>query len=429
MMTFASSLATATLFALVSLLAPAAGRAVPPQSVPDAAAIGPRLLQDGAVKSALDRIRQEEARVVEDQVRLCEIPAPPFKEMTRAEAYRQAFLALGLENVRIDKVGNVLGERPGLAPRPHVVFSAHLDTVFPEGTDVTTSRSGSVIKGPGIGDDCRGLAVVLAVARAMNAANIPTPGTITFVGTVGEEGLGDLRGVKHLFNEELKGRIDKFVSVDGTGLGITHVAVGSLRYRVTFKGPGGHSYGAFGIANPIHALGRAMAKIGDLQVPREPKTTFNVGRIGGGTSVNSIPFEAWMEVDMRSADQAALTALDANFHKAVDTALAEEHERWGNRGRLTVEKTVVGSRPAGRGGENTPIVQAALSVSKALGLQASIDEGSTDSNIPISLGIPAVTIDGGGRGTGAHSLDETFDATDSWQGTARAFLLALALAR
>jgi acetylornithine deacetylase/succinyl-diaminopimelate desuccinylase-like protein len=424
------SIVAAAVWLLAASLSPVSRPARASAQAPqDPSTIGARLLQDASVKSAIDRLRQDEPRVIEDQVRICEIPAPPFKEGRRAEAYRDAFVALGLKNVRIDKAGNVLGERPGLSPRPHVVFSAHLDTVFPEGTAVTTSRTGNIIKGPGIGDDCRGLAVVLAVARMMNSANIQTPGTITFVGTVGEEGLGDLRGVKHLFSEELKGRIDKFVSVDGTGLGITHVAVGSLRYRVTFKGPGGHSYGAFGIANPIHALGRAIARIGDLQVPREPKTTFNVGRIGGGTSVNSIAFDAWMEVDMRSADQAALTALDANFHRAVDAALAEENERWANRGRLTVDKQVVGNRPAGRGGENSPIVQAALSVTKALGLQASIDEGSTDSNIPISLGIPAVTIDGGGRGTGAHSLDEAFDTSDSWQGTARAFLLARALAR
>ena len=423
------ALAAAVALALPFVSSRSSARVPPQAPARDSASIGAQMLQEPAIKAAVDRIRRDEAQVIEDQIRLCEIPAPPFKEGARAEAYRQAFQALGLQNVRIDKVGNVLGERPGLATRPHVVFSAHLDTVFPEGTNVRTSRSGSVIRGPGIGDDCRGLAVVLAVARVMNEAGVQTPGTVTFVGTVGEEGLGDLRGVKHLFNEELKGRIDKFVSVDGTGLGITHVAVGSLRYRVTFKGPGGHSYGAFGLANPIHALGRAIAKVGDLQVPREPKTTFNVGRVGGGTSVNSIAFEAWMEVDMRSADQAALTALDANFHKAVDTALAEENERWGNRGRLTVEKTLVGNRPAGRSAADSPIVQAAVSVTRALGLAASVDEGSTDSNIPISLGIPAVTIDGGGRGTGAHSLDEAFDGTDSWQGTARAFLLALAIAR
>ena len=309
------------------------------------------------------------------------------------------------------------------------MFTAHLDTVFPEETKVQTSRSGSIIKGPGIGDDCRGLAVLLGVVRAMNGAAVQTPGSITFVGTVGEEGLGDLRGVKHLFNEELKGRIDRFVSIDGTGLGITHVAVGSLRYRVTFKGPGGHSYGAFGIANPVHALGRAIGRIADIEVPRLPKTTFNVGRIGGGTSVNTIAADAWMEVDMRSADPAALTALDAGFQKALDVALAEENERWGNNGRLTMEKAVVGHRPAGAIAADAPIVLAAVSVTRALGVQPRLDEGSTDSNIPISLGIPAVTIDGGGSATGAHTIAETFDTTDSWQGTARALLLAIALAK
>jgi acetylornithine deacetylase/succinyl-diaminopimelate desuccinylase-like protein len=263
----------------------------------------------------------------------------------------------------------------------------------------------------------------------MADANVQTEGSITFVGTVGEEGLGDLRGVKQLFEGELKGTIDRFVSVDGTGLGITHIGVGSKRYRVAFKGPGGHSYGAFGLANPIHALGRAIAKIGDFQVPNEPKTTFNVGRVGGGTSVNSIAFEAWAEVDMRSADAAALLSVDANFHRAVDTALEEENVRWGNRGKLAVDKTLVGDRPAGRTPAKSAIVQAAVSVTTALGLAVSLDEGSTDANIPMSLGIPAVTIDGGGRGLGAHSLGETFDSTNSEQGTARALLLAIALAR
>ena len=391
--------------------------------------IGTRLMQDAAVKAALDRVKRDEPHVLEEQVRLCEIPAPPFKEARRAEAYRQAFQSLGLTNVRIDRVGNVLGERRGLAPRPHLVFSAHLDTVFPEETRVQTSRTGTVIKGPGISDDCRGLAVILGVVRALNDGNIQTPGSITFVGTVGEEGLGDLRGVKHPFNVELKGRIDRFVSVDGAGLGITHISVGSLRYRVAFKGSGGHSYGDFGIANPVHALGRAIEKIAGLQVPRQPKTTFNVGRIGGGTSVNAIASDAWMEVDLRSSDRAALTALDAGFQKSLGVALAEENERWGNRGRLTLEKTLVGDRPAGRTAADAPIVQAAVSVTRALGLAVSLEESSTDSNIAMSLGIPAVTVDGGGSATGAHSLDEEFDTTDSWKGTARALLLAVGLAQ
>jgi acetylornithine deacetylase/succinyl-diaminopimelate desuccinylase-like protein len=193
--------------------------------------VGERLMSDAAVKTAIEAIRRNEPDVVEEQIRLCEIPAPPFGEKRRADAYKASFEALGLENVRIDEAGNVLGERPGLAARPHLVFGAHLDTVFPEGTIVRTTRSGSTIKGPGIADDCRGLAVLLGVVRAINEVGIRTPGTITFVGTVGEEGLGDLRGVKHLFDEELKGRIDRFVSVDGAGIGITRTAVGSHRYR------------------------------------------------------------------------------------------------------------------------------------------------------------------------------------------------------
>jgi acetylornithine deacetylase/succinyl-diaminopimelate desuccinylase-like protein len=391
--------------------------------------IGERLMAEAPVKAAVDFVRTNEPHVIEEQVRLCEIPAPPFKERRRAEAYKQTFESLGLQNVRIDAAGNVLGERPGLAARPHLVFSAHLDTVFPEGTDVATRRVGSTIQGPGIADDCRGLAVLLGVIRAMNEARIHTAGAITFVGTVGEEGLGDLRGVKHLFNEELKGRIDRFVAVDGAGFGITRTAVGSRRYRITFKGPGGHSYGAFGIANPVHALGRAIAGIAELQVPTEPKTTFNVGRIEGGTSVNSIAFAASMEVDLRSADRAALAALDAGFHRAVDQALAEENERWNNRGRLSVDKKLVGDRPGGQVPADSLVIGAAVSVTRVLGLSATLDEGSTDSNVPISLGIPAVTIDGGGSAKGTHSLGEEFDTTNSWQGTARALLLALALAR
>jgi acetylornithine deacetylase/succinyl-diaminopimelate desuccinylase-like protein len=412
----------AGLVALVVAVSPLRAQQAP-------AEIGPRLLKEAGVAEALKWVQANEPRLLDDQVRLCEVPAPPFKETKRGELFKQLLEQAGLTNVRVDRVGNVIATRPGLASTPHLVFSAHLDTVFPEGTDVRVTRDGAFLKGPGIGDDCRGLAVVLGVARALNELRLPTPGTITFVGTVGEEGLGDLRGVKHLFGEELKGRVDRFVSVDGTGYGTAHVGVGSRRYRVTYKGPGGHSFGAFGLANPIHALGRAIARISDLQVPTIPKTTFNVGRVGGGTSVNSIAFEAWMEVDMRSSDAAALKAIDASFLKAVDTALAEENERWNQRGRLTVVTDLVGDRAAGRTPESAPIVQAAVSVSKALGLPVLLDEGSTDSNVPMSLGIPAITIDGGGRGTGAHSLGETFDSTDSWKGTQRALLLALALAQ
>jgi tripeptide aminopeptidase len=391
--------------------------------------IGSRLIQEPAVAAAIERIKRGEPQVLEDQIRLCEIPAPPFKESRRAEAFRQALQSVGLKNVRIDRAGNVIAERHGVGPKPHLVMSAHLDTVFGEDVDVRTSRSGSILKGPGISDDCRGLAVLLGVVRVLEDGKVQTPGPITFVGTVGEEGLGDLRGVKELFNGDLKGRIDRFVSIDGAGLGITSVGVGVLRYRVTFKGPGGHSYGDFGIANPIHALGRAIARLSDLEVPTQPKTTFSVGRIGGGTSVNSIPSDAWMEVDLRSSDRTALGTLDSALQKALDSALTEENRRWGNRGRLTMTKAMVGNRPAGRAPANSPSVQAATSVTRALGLAVSLDEGSTDANLPMSLGIDAITIDGGGASTGTHSREEMFDSTDSWQGTARAFLLALALAR
>lgn len=392
-----------------------------------AADLGARLREDAAVKVALEAVRTSEPSTVEQQIELCEVAAPPFKETARAELYKKKFEALGLANVRIDTAGNVVGDRPGLSEQPHLLFTAHLDTVFPEDTKVKVTREGSVLRGPGIGDNCRGLAVLLAVVRALNEAKIRTPGTITFAGTVGEEGLGDLRGVKRLFNETLKGRIDRFVALDGAGLGITNVAVGSHRYRASFKGPGGHSYGAFGLANPIHALGRAIAKISSIQVPARPKTTFNVGRVGGGTSVNSIAFEAWLEMDMRSADPPSLQALDAQYRKAVDEALAEENARWGGRGRLTVENALVGDRPAGSTPEDSPIMRAAISVDKALAIASDLGEGSTESNVPMSLKIPALTIDGGGRGSGSHSLNEAFDTTDAWRGAQRALLLVVAL--
>ncbi len=405
------------------------GTAVVARAQAGAADLGERLLRAPAVKAALSAARSDEPRTVADQIRICEVPAPSFKEAERAKVYAQMFRDAGLKNVRIDREGNVLGERPGQSLRPRLLFAAHLDTVFPEGTAVKVARQGNILKAPGIGDDCRGLAILLAVVRALDAARVVTPGTITFVGNVGEEGLGDLRGMRFLFLDSMKGQIDRFVSVDGAGYGITTVAVGSFRYRVAYKGPGGHSYGAFGMANPVHALGRAIARIADFQVPSEPRTTFNVGRIGGGTSVNSIAFEAWMEVDMRSADPSALQAVDARFNRAVEEALAAETDRWNNRGRLTLDKQLVGNRPAGRTAADAPIVKAAISVTRALGLPISLEEGSTDANIAMSLGIPAITVDGGGTGSGGHSLEETFDTTDSWRGTQRAVLLAMALSQ
>lgn len=385
------------------------------------------LIKDPAVKAALDAVKANEPQTIEEQIRFCQIPAPSFKEEMRGKELERVFQQIGLQNIRVDKVGNVLGEYRGAAPHPHAVIAAHLDTVFPEGTDVRVKREGSVLRGPGIGDDCRGLAVLVSVARELKKANVRPKGTITFVANVGEEGLGDLRGVKQLFRETLKDQIDSFVSIDGTGVHVTNVAVGSHRYRVTFKGPGGHSFGAFGLANPIGAMGRAIAKIEEMQVPKQPKTTFNVGRVGGGTSVNSIPFEGWMEVDMRSSDPASLAAVDSSFQKAVDAAVADENQRWSAAKTITVVKELVGDRPAGSTPENSAIVRSGLAAATVLGFSANLGEGSTDSNMPMSMKIPAITIGGGGRGREAHALTESFDTTDAWMGTQHALLLVISL--
>jgi tripeptide aminopeptidase len=387
------------------------------------------LMADASVKAAFEAAKRNEPHFLDEQARICEIPAPPFKEEVRGKELARLFEKAGLKDVRIDKAGNVIGVRPGASAHPNLVFSAHLDTVFPEGTNVKVTREGTTMKGPGIGDDCRGLVVMLGVIRALDEAKVKTPGTITFVADVGEEGLGDLRGMKELFYGSLKGQIDKFISVDGTGLGVTNIGVGSNRYRVTFKGPGGHSFGAFGMVNPIQALGRAIAKIDAFEVPSDPKTTFNVGRVGGGTSVNAIPFEAWMEVDMRSADAASLKAVDTKFNAAVQAAADEENKRWNNKGTITVAAELVGIRPPGQTPKDSAIVQTALAVSWALDIKEVLREGSTDSNVPMSLNIPAITISGGGVGSGAHALTEAFDSTDSFRGTQRAILLAVALAR
>jgi tripeptide aminopeptidase len=387
------------------------------------------LMQEPAIQAALDAAVRNEPHFIEEQIRVCEIPAPPFHEEARGKEMARLFQQLGLKDVRIDKAGNVIGVRPGAAAHPNLLFQAHLDTVFPEGTDVKVKRDGDVLRAPGIGDDCRGLAMMMAVIRALNEANVETPGTITFAADTGEEGLGDLRGTKELFNNSLKGQIDKFISVDGTGLRITNVGVGSYRYRATFKGPGGHSFGAFGLANPIQAMGRAIAKIDGFEVPSKPKTTFNVGRVGGGTSVNAIPFECWMEVDMRSSDKDSLETINGKYKLAVQEAIDEENRRWKGRGPVSVSNEVVGYRPAGSTPADSAIVRTAVEVTKLFRAPGDLGEGSTDSNVPMNLGIPAITIGGGGEGSAAHALDESFNTKDSYIATQRGILLAVALAR
>jgi tripeptide aminopeptidase len=389
----------------------------------------PGLMNDPSVRRALAMVRRLEPDTIRNQIRLCEVPAPTFGEAARAAVYAEAMRNAGLTNVRIDADGNVLADRPGRSARPHLVLSAHLDTVFSPDVPVRVTRTGSRLDGPGIADDCRGLAVVLAVARSLNAAAVRTNGSITFVGTVGEEGLGDLRGVRGLFSGSLKGRVDRFVSVDGDGYGIVHVGVGSRRYRVTFRGPGGHSFDDFGRASPVNALGLAIAAIAGLTVPSTPRTTFSVGRIGGGTSINSIAAEAWMEVDLRSTDAAALSDLDARVQALLRRALEEENSRRKGQQPITLEIASVGSRPTGRTEIDTLIVRTALGALRALALPVRLDEGSTDANLPMSVGVPSITIGGGGAARGVHSLQESFDTADSWKGTQLVTLLAVALAR
>jgi acetylornithine deacetylase/succinyl-diaminopimelate desuccinylase-like protein len=389
-----------------------------------------RLAARPDVRAALDGIRARNDWTIDQQVALCEIPAPPFKETARGEAYKRAFERLGLRNVRIDSIGNVIGERPGTGGGPTVVLAGHLDTVFPEGTDVRVKRAGTRLTGRGIGDDCRGLTVVLSTARALQESKIQTPGTIIFVGNVGEEGPGNLRGTRHLFNRELAGKIDYFISVDGTGGDITHRAVGSNRYHVTYKGRGGHSYGAFGNPNPAHALGRAIAAIADMQVPTKPKTTFNVGVITGGTSVNSIPFEASMDLDLRSESASALAAEDAQAQRALRRALQAENARWPKaKDTLTLVIDTVGIRPAGSQPDTARIVRVARDAAKTLGWTPTLNASSTDANVPIGMRKPGITIDGGGSGGGAHGLDEWYDdGAEGWKGPQWATLLVLALA-
>lgn len=375
--------------------------------------LGAQTRADAArTRAILSTLQADNAWTLEQQRSLCEIPAPPFKEEARAAEFRRRLEALGLR-ARTDAVGNVLAEREGTGRGPVIVLAGHLDTVFPESTDVKVRVEGDRLSAPGIADNCRGLAVVLAVARAYQRVNPRHDARIIFVGNVGEEGPGNLRGVRHLFERELRGRVSYFVAVDGAGLDIASRAVGSVRYKVTYKGPGGHSYGAFGIPNPIHALGRAIAKISDIQVPAAPKTTFNVGVISGGTSVNSIAFQGSMEVDMRSENVEALRMLDSTVRVALMDAAREENARWTDRraarARVTVEIDTIGIRPTGAQSDSARIVQVAVRAGRSLGFTPSTEASSTDANIPISLGVPGISIDGGGSGAGAHSLSEWYE--------------------
>jgi acetylornithine deacetylase/succinyl-diaminopimelate desuccinylase-like protein len=384
------------------------------------------LLADTQVNAGLEFIKSDNDDTLADQIAITEIPAPPFKEHVRAEYYKKRLVDLGLLDVRTDQEGNVFGVRPGTGNGPKLFVCAHMDTVFPEGTDTTVKKADGKYIGPGIADDCRGLATVLSLARALNKANIQTKGDIVFSGVVGEEGLGDLRGTKAIFRE--RHDIDGFISVEpGNPSRTTYLGTGSRRYSITYRGPGGHSYAAFGLPSAIHALGRAIAKISELNVPEDPKTTFTVGNISGGTSVNTIAAEAAMLLDMRSTSPEELMKLEEQVLVFIDQAAAEENEHWKNDA-IQVDIKLVGDRPAGFQPSEAIIVQAALASTKAIGFEPLLGQpSSTDSNVPISLGIPAVTLGGGGANGGGHTIDEWFDPTDAYYGVQKIFLTMIGL--
>lgn len=386
------------------------------------------LKADAKVQTALQHIVDLEPESHDLLIELTEIEAPPFKEEKRAKRFAELLKEAGLENVYLDEVGNAIGVRPGTKGDRTIAIVAHLDTVFPAGTDVKVKFRDGKMWAPGIGDNTRGLVTALTLLKAIQHAKIDTEADIWIVGNVGEEGLGDLRGVKHLFRPGGK-KIDTMIAIDGgESTRIVYGGVGSHRYRITFRGPGGHSWGAFGLANPHHALARAIALF-DQNAPavttEGEKTSYNIGRIGGGTSINSIPFESWAEVDMRSGDQKKIDEIDAVLQSAVQLALKQENEGRTDGPPLTVEVQRVGTRPAAPGDANRPIVQKAIAVTQSFGITPQLQLSSTDSNLPISLGVPAVTLSRGGRGAGAHSLFEWWENADGHIGIQIAMLTVL----
>jgi len=391
------------------------------------------IMQSPAYRTIVEVLEADHDRTVADIVALTEIAAPPFGEGPKGAHYLDMLRAHGLEDVELDGIGNAMGLRRGAGNGPLIVVAAHLDTVFPAGTVVTVRREGTKLFAPGVGDDTRSLAVLLAYIRALDAAGVRTSSDILFVGDVGEEGLGDLRGIRHLFTEgKYKDRIKAFFTVDSPDMeGLVVGGVGSKRYRATFRGPGGHSYGAFGLVSPAFAMAQAMLELSRVAVPAKPKTTFSASVFGGGTSVNSIPNEVWVEVDLRSEAPVELARLEQRFLAILDQAVqAENHARSTEQGVITVEATLIGDRPAGSTAADSDIVKHSTAALEAHGFAVRHVASSTDANIPMSLGIPAVKIGSGGTGGRGHSLDEWIDVeqSNSVRGMAAGLTAILAVA-
>lgn len=404
------------------------------------------LIEREDVKKALVFLREDDGRTLEEQLEMCQIPAPSHQEKEKAEYVLRKFEEIGLENAYMDEVWNVFGTIQGRGEGPKILLAAHTDTVFPMETDLTVRQEGKRYYCPGINDDTRSVAELLTIARAMKRYDIHGEGDIVFCANVCEEGLGDLKGVKYIFQNLHD--YDGFVSIDNPVLGgIVYTATGSNRFEVTFHGMGGHSFSHFGTPSAIHAMGRAIAKIAELEAPLLPKTTFNVGVVHGGTSINTVAESASMLVDIRSDSPEELERLTGEMREAVERAVSEENEKWAKHAAsasgscenmekavrlskklVSAEITLKGKRPAGTQDETCRIVQAAWEATECLGIQPELrDESSTDANIPISMGIPAITVGRGGNEGGVHTVHEWFEPVDAYLGPQKNMLIVLAL--
>ncbi len=388
-----------------------------------------KLAKNKKIQAAFESIKKQDVRNRKDLIMLTEIEAPPFMEEARAKVFANMLKDAGADSVWIDKVGNVLALRKGKVRKTTVALDAHLDTVFPKGTDVKVKVKGDTLYAPGIGDDTRALIVIASILRTMEETGIETQSDILFTGSVGEEGLGDLRGVKNLFTNDSP-KIDSWISIDGGDIDRVNImGLGSYRYRVTFKGPGGHSWGAFGLANPQHALGSAIHNFtlaADEYTKTGVKTSYNVGRIGGGTSVNSIAFESWMEIDMRSESPERLNHIDGILKSSIQKALDEQNHIKRMGPELTVDIQKIGDRPSGELTDVLPLIQRTMASVKYFGQEPRVTRGSTNANIPIAKGIPAVTIGRGGKSGNAHSLKEWWLDVDGYKAIQFALLTVVA---
>ena len=419
-------IALALLCATGAALAQGGAIANPPQVRPEVDKAYTQLMAAPAVQKLLEAVKADHERSVEDLKLLTEIEAPPFKEQKRAEAFLARMKALGLADAKIDAEGNVVGLRKGTGHGPKLLVSAHLDTVFPAGTDVKVKERDGKLYAPGISDDTRGLSVLLSWLKVLNDNKVQTQGDLLFVGNVGEEELGNLRGMKAIFRDHLDidGMVGLEPAADGT---VLILGTGSHRYEVSFKGPGGHSYGAFGqVPSAIHGMGRAIAKIAEVRTPSFPKTTFTVGTVGGGTSVNTIAPDARMAIDIRSDDMGSLLETEKKILATLDEAVAEENKRW-NVNTLSVSTRLIGDRPGGRTPPDSVIVEAATRANAAFGHKTLLTGASTDANVPMALGIPAIIIGGGGKTGGFHALSEWIDVTDGWKGAQNSLVTVLGL--